>query len=363
MEDLFDHSCSISDGGKPNSTSSGKLTSAISDKPTSASSSRKPASAASSKTADRGRSVSISLEYPSGPSSPPRVDDDIMDVDPPASSAVSEEVEVTDGISSSKNDALFAPNGQLDLSRSGSGVPTATFYGSTYNKKGKRKAVETLTISDSEDMADDRKQEEEVDDMLAVTEVGHSDSSVTHIFTLDSLGAKHPQAIRILRNYLKMEAKDKKGIEPENTREAAGRQALVPAQPNFCDCGVYLLHFAKTFMTDPLRFYTTINSKKSSLHSERKVEWNEEAIPLFRQDLIGRIEELSATWKAERAAKEELKKKKAAAGDDVGKGQEEADSSEGEVDIVEDLVQEVPVKPSPRAKAKPVSKAAARLRG
>ena len=28
----------------------------------------------------------------------------------------------------------------------------------------------------------------------------------------------------------------------------------VPIQPNTYDCGVYLLHFAKTFMTDPKKY-------------------------------------------------------------------------------------------------------------
>ena len=36
----------------------------------------------------------------------------------------------------------------------------------------------------------------------------------TYIFTLDSLGSRHPQAIKYLRTYLKMEAKDKKNVVP-----------------------------------------------------------------------------------------------------------------------------------------------------
>ena len=28
----------------------------------------------------------------------------------------------------------------------------------------------------------------------------------------------------------------------------------VPAQPNYCDCGVYLLHFVEQFMSDPETF-------------------------------------------------------------------------------------------------------------
>lgn len=30
-----------------------------------------------------------------------------------------------------------------------------------------------------------------------------------------------------------------------------GKYAKVPEQPNFCDCGVYLLQYAETFMQNP----------------------------------------------------------------------------------------------------------------
>lgn len=33
----------------------------------------------------------------------------------------------------------------------------------------------------------------------------------------------------------------------------------VPVQPNFCDCGIYLLHFAQTFMSDPDNYCSTIH--------------------------------------------------------------------------------------------------------
>ncbi len=29
-------------------------------------------------------------------------------------------------------------------------------------------------------------------------------------------------------------------------------------QPNFCDCGVYLLHFAQTFLSDPAKYHHLI---------------------------------------------------------------------------------------------------------
>ena len=47
----------------------------------------------------------------------------------------------------------------------------------------------------------------------------------TYIFTFDSLGSRHPQAIKRLSAYLKMEAQDKKKVV--NASSAEGRSALV----------------------------------------------------------------------------------------------------------------------------------------
>jgi hypothetical protein len=102
----------------------------------------------------------------------------------------------------------------------------------------------------------------------------------TYIFTFDSLGGRHPQAINKLSAYLKMEALDKKKVE--NTGNVGsksvpvGSQSFffryifsesflqVPAQPNFCDCGIYLLHLAQTFMSNPVHYRHMI---LVSLHS------------------------------------------------------------------------------------------------
>lgn len=98
------------------------------------------------------------------------------------------------------------------------------------------------------------------------------------IFLLDSLGVEHPQPRRILAQYLLQEAHDKKLI-PEGSindpatktwfkEHTAGHNVKannpsycvnwsitdvfqVPVQPNHCDCGVYLIHFAETFLSNP----------------------------------------------------------------------------------------------------------------
>jgi Ulp1 family protease len=74
------------------------------------------------------------------------------------------------------------------------------------------------------------------------------------IFTLDSLGSKHGAAINNLGRYLQLEAADKRKLPLEESTRADGHKALVPTQPNFCDCGLYLLFFVRQFFTDPEGF-------------------------------------------------------------------------------------------------------------
>jgi hypothetical protein len=42
----------------------------------------------------------------------------------------------------------------------------------------------------------------------------------TYIFTLDSLGSRHPKVSKVLARYLRLEAVDKKGLPLEETCDA-----------------------------------------------------------------------------------------------------------------------------------------------
>lgn len=209
----------------------------------------------------------------------------------------------------------------------------------------------------------------------------------TYIFTFDSLGGRHLQAITKLGKYLQLEAADKKKVENPGT--ADGKMALVssylfctyisflkslhqvPSQPNFWDCGIYLLHLAQTFMTDPegyrrmilvslhsliLQLLTDISYQKQRSRvpdEERKLIWHAHKVKEKREDLKARIMELSGEWKKERAAKEEAKHKEASNSRDA-----EVVESDCEIDILEPT-------PSP-SKAKSGGKkksAASRIRG
>ncbi|KAF8610292.1 hypothetical protein BDV93DRAFT_463175, partial [Ceratobasidium sp. AG-I] len=76
------------------------------------------------------------------------------------------------------------------------------------------------------------------------------------IIILDSLKGKHNRTVRILREYLQAEAQERHRVTVE-TKDAKSRLVQLhivsqaPEQPNWCDCGVYLLHYAEAFLANP----------------------------------------------------------------------------------------------------------------
>ncbi|CAA7261394.1 unnamed protein product [Cyclocybe aegerita] len=169
-------------------------------------------------------------------------------------------------------------------------VDPARFYQRSAKAKGKRKAE-----------ADDTPMDLDPVDGEAVV---LSDHPQTRIFTFDSLGTRHPAVIKKLAQYLKMEAKDKKGVE--NASTATGKEAAVPVQPNYCDCGLYLVHFAQTFVGNPEHYCEVIMSQKtkSVANKERRDVWHDERVSEMRETLAERIRQLSRDWKKDRLAKE-----------------------------------------------------------
>ncbi|KAI3616352.1 sumo deconjugating cysteine peptidase ulp2 [Moniliophthora roreri] len=157
--------------------------------------------------------------------------------------------------------------------------------------------------------------------------------SLAYIIILDSLGNRHPKASGVLSHFMALEAKDKKGNE--NTSKPNTKYAMVPAQPNFSDCGLFLLHFARVFVEKTDYLMDIILRGGSRRNPERIADWDAEHVGSSRERLIERIEELSKIWKAERAVQlgEEEKKKKAKT--DAEQPVQISDSSDSDVDIVE----------------------------
>ena len=75
------------------------------------------------------------------------------------------------------------------------------------------------------------------------------------IFVLDSLraGSYNLSAFKPLREYIASEAKDRRNIIIDKSLILA-KIGVTPQQNNYCDCGVYLIHYAERFLTVPEAF-------------------------------------------------------------------------------------------------------------
>ncbi|KAI1319067.1 hypothetical protein EDD11_004956 [Mortierella claussenii] len=83
-----------------------------------------------------------------------------------------------------------------------------------------------------------------------------------YIIVLDSLGGFHPGVFRSLRMYLQQELMARKDIDRTiDAKDVPGKLAKCPQQENFCDCGLYLLHYAEVFLKYPEALLNIIVNK------------------------------------------------------------------------------------------------------
>ncbi|KAG6833437.1 hypothetical protein H0H87_006803 [Tephrocybe sp. NHM501043] len=243
---------------------------------------------------------------------------------------VVQDVEMVDDSqeTSSREDKVISSHGNQRHDLESDSIPPIRFYGKSNKATGKQKAIPNQAAQQKDNHAApvlDRPVD--VHDDNAEDDPSGVGRSTTFIFTLDSLGSRHPQAIKVLGRYLKKEAQDK--LKKEDTSNSVGRQAQVPVQPNFCDCGLYLLHFAQTFISDPIRYFHAIMTQTKGTTNATRVEvWKGDLTGDMRERLRGDILELSAKWKS---WKEEAKRKEATEGPSI----EVLEPSDDDIDIVE----------------------------
>ncbi|EIN12536.1 hypothetical protein PUNSTDRAFT_97302 [Punctularia strigosozonata HHB-11173 SS5] len=257
----------------------------------------------------------------------------------------------TPGMELDKPEAEEAPG---PVNNDGSTISPVSFYGKGLKRKAPPSEEETQTN---------------------VTTSANTEHPTTSIFIFDSLRSAHPKAVRILSRYLELEARDKKQIE--NTSKPRAQVAQVPVQPNSCDCGVYLLHFAKTFMEDPERFAALIWApKKSITYKDSSEHWQGEAVSTMREEYIAKIEALSEEWR--RIKDEDAKRRGETTGEDKrsgGDGETVDSDSDIEIEEVKTVEEARPSnsrKPrhrarrtggAPKQREQPVQQEATRLRG
>ncbi|KKZ61639.1 hypothetical protein EMCG_03824 [[Emmonsia] crescens] len=88
------------------------------------------------------------------------------------------------------------------------------------------------------------------------------------IITFDSLGCPRSPTIRILRLYLEEEGKAKRSLTIDAKRIVSMVAQQIPHQPNFSDCGLYLLAYLEKFMWDPDVFISKLVKKEMSEYAD-----------------------------------------------------------------------------------------------
>ncbi|CAG8001366.1 unnamed protein product [Penicillium olsonii] len=71
------------------------------------------------------------------------------------------------------------------------------------------------------------------------------------IITFDSLDVSRSPTIKVLREYISAEAQSKRGLQINSNDIKGMRCREIPLQPNFSDCGLYLLTYLEKFTQSP----------------------------------------------------------------------------------------------------------------
>ncbi|KAJ9616976.1 hypothetical protein H2200_000697 [Cladophialophora chaetospira] len=78
------------------------------------------------------------------------------------------------------------------------------------------------------------------------------------IITLDSLGHGRSATCTHLKNYVALEAKDKRGLDIDVSDIRGMTAKEIPTQSNFSDCGLYVCVYLEQFVADPYSFIRRI---------------------------------------------------------------------------------------------------------
>ncbi|ORX34500.1 hypothetical protein BD324DRAFT_154943 [Kockovaella imperatae] len=133
------------------------------------------------------------------------------------------------------------------------------------------------------------------------------------IFTFDSLGGSHKAVLSHLNRYLLYEAHDKGRLTGLSLNAGRYVEAKVPGQPNFSDCGLFLVHYASQLLKhteETLRFlqrppprYKAPN--RLAWEQDMKTVWREDETKAMRQAWLQDIDDITGIWNSIQGIKPE----------------------------------------------------------
>lgn len=108
------------------------------------------------------------------------------------------------------------------------------------------------------------------------------------IVTFDSLGHSRSPTIKNLREYVCKEAGSKRGLEVDSADIKGMCARQIPLQPNFSDCGLYLLAYLEKFVQDPDPFTRKLLRREM----DENTDWPPLGSGLLRYRLRNFLDEL-----------------------------------------------------------------------
>ncbi|ORY47025.1 hypothetical protein BCR33DRAFT_115159 [Rhizoclosmatium globosum] len=168
-------------------------------------------------------------------------------------------------------------------------------------RKEREKDVIVVDESLPDDMIIDIVAEEDIATRNS-SKIGDDDCTV---FIFDSLRGSHPNVGKNLMSYLLVEAKDKLQIDlssvlPDLTLpKTYVKYAKVQDQLNYCDCGLFLLHYFTTFTRSPELVKNAIMNDQPLNTAQFGTLREIRAMRIFMKDTIKELQEKAEKFKEE----------------------------------------------------------------
>ena len=125
------------------------------------------------------------------------------------------------------------------------------------------------------------------------------------ILVLDSVGFSRGGTVRVLKDYLREEARTKRGGMEFDDGQIQGINAKVPQQSNYSDCGLFLLGYVAKFLEDDPRDF--IASIIARTYDEDK-DWTKLVPSAMRASIREQLQQLHKTQEEERQSAKRIGK-------------------------------------------------------
>lgn len=125
------------------------------------------------------------------------------------------------------------------------------------------------------------------------------------VCVFDSLQGRHMPVRTAMRSYLSLEMADKWDVDVEaKLLDLEMIDVAMPAQTNYCDCGLYLLHAFERFFSDPTHFKEEVIPSRDPDHAS----WDADKALISRDWWRKVVLALADQWQAEHDRRLELRK-------------------------------------------------------